>query len=118
MDDEEVIRDSLGAMLDTLGQEVSYAADGASAVERYRTALAAGTPFDVVLLDATVRGGMGGQETIRRLREIDPSVVAVVSSGYSDDALLSNYAQHGFKAFLHKPFSMEQLQTVLGKLMR
>ena len=118
MDDEEVVRDSVGAMLDTLGQEVEYAADGAAAVQCYRAALSAGSPFDVVILDATVRGGMGGEEAIRLLKEIDPSVVAVVSSGYSDNALVSNYAQHGFRAFLPKPFSLESLQTVLGSLMR
>ena len=118
MDDEAVIRDSLGAMLDSLGQEVEYAADGAEAIDRYRAARSAGARFDVVLLDATVRGGMGGEETIRLLKEIDPSVVAVLSSGYSDNALLSNYAQHGFKAFLPKPFTVEDLQAVLGSLMR
>jgi CheY-like chemotaxis protein len=118
MDDEAVVRDSVGVMLDTLGQEVEYAEDGASAVQRYRAARSAGSPFDVVILDATVRGGMGGEEAIRLLREIDPSVVAVVSSGYSDNALVSNYEQHGFRAFLQKPFSLESLQSVLGSLMR
>lgn len=117
MDDEEAVRDSLGAMLDTLGQEVEYAADGAAAIDCYRKALSAGSTFDVVLLDATVRGGMGGEEAIRLLKEIDASVVAVVSSGYSDNALVSNYAQHGFRAFLPKPFRLEDLQTVLGSLM-
>ena len=118
MDDEEVIRDSVGAMLDTLGQEVEYAADGAAAIHCYRSALSGGAPFDVVLLDATVRGGMGGEEAIRLLKQIDPSVIAVVSSGYSDNALVSNYAQHGFRAFLPKPFRLDDLQTVLGNLMR
>ena len=118
MDDEEAVRDSLGAMLDTLGQEVEYAADGAAAIDCYRRALSTGSTFDVVLLDATVRGGMGGEEAIRLLKEIDASVVAVVSSGYSDNALVSNYAQHGFRAFLPKPFRLEDLQTVLGSLMR
>ncbi len=118
MDDEEVIRDSVGALLDTLGQEVEYSSDGAAAVHCYRTALSEGSRFDVVLLDATVRGGMGGEEAIRLLKEIDPSVVAVVSSGYSNNALVSNYAEHGFRAFLRKPFSLEDLQTVLGSLMR
>jgi CheY-like chemotaxis protein len=118
MDDEEAVRDSVGALLDTLGQEVEFSADGAAAVQCYRTALSTGSTFDVVILDATVRGGMGGEEAIRLLKEIDPSVVAVVSSGYSDNALVSNYAQHGFRAFLRKPFSLEDLQTVLGTLMR
>ena len=118
MDDVEMVRDSVGVMLETLGQEVEYAADGAEAVQCYRTARSAGSPFDIVILDATVRGGMGGAEAISLLKEIDPSVVAVVSSGYSDKALVSNYAQYGFRAFLPKPYSLESLQTVLGSLMR
>jgi CheY-like chemotaxis protein len=118
MDDVEMVRDSVGVMLETLGQEVEYAADGAEAVQCYCTARSAGSPFDIVILDATVRGGMGGEEAIRLLKEIDPSVVAVVSSGYSDKALVSNYAQYGFRAFLPKPFSLESLQAVLGSLMR
>jgi len=118
MDDEAVVRDAVGVMLDTLGQEVEYAADGAAAIECYRAARAAGSAFDVVILDATVRGGMGGEEAMRLLREIDPAVVAVVSSGYSDNALVSNYQQHGFRAFLQKPFSLESLQAMLGSLMQ
>jgi two-component system cell cycle sensor histidine kinase/response regulator CckA len=117
MDDEEVVRDSVGEMLRALGQEVVFANDGAIAVEQYRAAQAAGSPFTVVILDATVRGGgMSGEEAIRRLREIDPGVIAIVSSGYSDEALVSNYADHGFKAFLHKPFSFDGLRTALGSV--
>jgi nitrogen-specific signal transduction histidine kinase len=118
MDDEEVVRDSVGEMLDALGQVVEFSNDGASAIEKYCAAQAAGSPFTIVILDATVRGGMGGEETVRRLREIDPSVTAIVSSGYSDDAVMSNYAARGFKAFLPKPFSFDSLQTVLGSVLK
>ncbi len=119
MDDEEVVRDSVGEMLKALGQEVVFAYDGESAIEQYCAAQAAGSPFSVVILDATVRGGgMNGEEAMRRLREIDPAVVAVVSSGYSDDALVSNYTAHGFKAFLQKPYSFDGLRKVLSSVMQ
>ena len=118
MDDEDVVRDSVGEMLAALGQDVEFSHDGTSAVEKYRSAREAGSPFDFVILDATVRGGMGGEETVNKLKEIDPGVVAVISSGYSDDALLANYGVHGFKAFLPKPYSLDSLQSVLGSLMQ
>jgi CheY-like chemotaxis protein len=117
MDDEEMVRDSVGEMLETLGQDVEFSSGGAAAIEAYREAQAAGTPFSVVILDATVKGGMGGEDVIKKLREIDPDVVAVISSGYSDNALIANYNGHGFKAFLPKPYTLENLQAVLGSVM-
>ena len=72
MDDEEVVRMVSRELLVALGHEVQLAAHGAEAVEKYREARAAGRPFDIVILDLTIRGGMGGAETLARLREIDP----------------------------------------------
>jgi CheY-like chemotaxis protein len=118
MDDEDVVRESVGWMLDTLGQEVEFSSEGASAIEKYSAAQAAGTPFSAVILDATVRGGMGGEETMRTLREIDPAVVAVIASGYSEDAVVADYQAYGFKAFLPKPFTMDLLQAVLESVMK
>ena len=68
-----------------------------------------GRPFDVVLLDLTIRGGTGGREAIRRLKEIDPEVCAIVSSGYSDDPVVAEYRQHGFAGVLEKPYQLTQL---------
>lgn len=116
MDDEERVRDSVGEMLAELGHSVEFSTDGVSAIEQYRAAQAAGSPFSVVILDATIRGGMGGEETVRQLKKIDPSVVAVISSGYSENAAVSNYAAHGFRAVLPKPYTLESLQAVLGPL--
>ena len=118
MDDEEGVRDSVGEMLAELGHSVEFSADGVSAIEQYRAAHAAGSPFSVVILDATIRGGMGGEETLRQLKKIDPSVVAVISSGYSENAAVSNYTEHGFSAVLPKPYTLESLQAVLGSVMR
>jgi two-component system cell cycle sensor histidine kinase/response regulator CckA len=117
MDDDDTVRESIGEMLGMLGQEVEFSIDGTSAIERYRGAKEKGNPFSVVILDATIRGGMGGAETMARLLELDPSVTAVIASGYSDGAAVANYERHGFRAVLLKPFSLESLQSVLSSLM-
>jgi PAS domain S-box-containing protein len=117
MDDEEMIRTVTGELLTTVGHEVAFAEKGETALEIYRAARDAGHPFDVVILDLTIRGGMGGLETLQKLTDIDPDVKAVVSSGYSDDAALSNYCEQGFKAFLKKPYDIEELQNTLNPLL-
>jgi len=86
------------------------------AVEKYRAAAAAGEPLDVVILDLTVRAGMGGAEALQRLRELDPSVEAVMASGYSGDAIVSEHWLHGFRDFLKKPFAIADLQAVVNPL--
>ena len=74
-------------------------------------------PFDLVILDLTIRGGMGGMETLRELVGIDPDVRAVVSSGYSDNAVPANYREQGFRAFLKKPYDLKDLQGVVNALL-
>ena len=117
MDDEEIVRVVAGELLRELGHEAEFAEDGESAIEKYRRAMSEGRPFDVVILDLTVRGGMGGLETLRKLKEIDPGVKAVVSSGYSDDAEGAEYQIHGFRSFLKKPYNIEHLQDTLNRLL-
>jgi CheY-like chemotaxis protein len=115
MDDEELVRAVTGELLRALGHEAAVAEEGAEAIVLYTAARDAGRPFDVVILDLTVRGGMGGEETLRRLREIDPAVKAVVSSGYSDDEIVASFRDHGFCAFLKKPYNIGELSRVLAK---
>ncbi len=117
MDDDEMIREVAGELLTVLGHDVAFAQTGEAALETYRAAREAGRPYDVVILDLTIRGGMGGLETLRKLSEIDPDVKAVVSSGYSDDAALSNYRDQGFRAFLKKPYNLIDLQITLNSLL-
>jgi PAS domain S-box-containing protein len=117
MDDEQVIRDVAGELLGELGHEVEFAAQGNEAIEKYQTAKESGKPFDVVILDLTIRGGMGGAETITILREIDPKVKAIVSSGYSDDTATETYQHNGFLAFLKKPYDVTNLKDVLNKVL-
>ncbi len=118
MDDDEAICDLAGEMLKVLGYEVSLAANGDQALTHYREALEAHKPFDVVILDLTVRGGLGGMETLRALRAIDPDVTAIVSSGYSSNAVLADYGKHGFVAQVAKPYTPETLSAVLSDVMQ
>jgi len=117
MDDEEIIRTLSRELVNALGHEVDDAKHGQETLEKYQGAIAAGRPFDIVILDLTVRGGMGGVETIQKLREIDPGVKAIVTSGYSDDAAIAHHVAHGFKAYLKKPYNIDQLRQVLSSLL-
>ena len=118
MDDEEIIRKGFCRLLHTLGYAVEGAADGAEAIAQYGAALEDGAPFDIVVLDLTVPGGMGGKECIKRLREVDPNVKAIVASGYSDDPIMAEYQAHGFSGVVRKPYSpaelAETLQQIIG----
>ena len=116
MDDDSAVRSVAGGMLTHLGYEVSYARDGAEAIEKYTTAQRAGRPFDVVIMDLTIPGGMGGQEAVRKLREIDPAAKAVVSSGYSRDQVMSDYRRYGFVACIAKPYRIEEFSRVLRRV--
>jgi CheY-like chemotaxis protein len=116
MDDDGMIRDVAGQMLAALGHTVATAANGEEAIELFRRAREQGRPFDVVILDLTVKKGMGGEEAIRRLREMDPDIRAVVSSGYSDAAVLADYSSHGFSARLNKPYRLGALKDCLLSL--
>jgi PAS domain S-box-containing protein len=117
MDDDELVRTIAGQLLAALGHEVVQAERGETALEEYQSAREAGRPFDIVILDLTIRGGMGGAETMRRLLEIDAGVKAVVSSGYSDDEVTSAFREHGFRAFLKKPYRLEELKATLTALL-
>ena len=91
MDDEEALRTLLNRSLTKLGYDVQSARDGAEAIAMYESAKASGREFDAVLLDVTISGGMGGIETAARLKELDPSIKLIVSSGYSDASIMSNF---------------------------
>lgn len=117
MDDEEIVRTVAGELVRSLGYEADVAEHGEAAIGKYRQAQDAGRPYDVVVLDLTVRGGMGGMEAFRRLREIDPGVQAVVSSGYSDDDVIAAYQEHGFCASLRKPYDLDELDRILSAVL-
>jgi len=118
MDDEASLRKMVGRILEKLGYEVELAKDGAEAIEMYKRAKEAEKPYDVVILDLTIPGGMGGREAIKSLLEIDPGVKAIVSSGYSDDPVLANFWEYGFKGMLPKPFESNSLGKVLNEVLK
>lgn len=113
MDDEAMIRKLAGSILDQLGLETAFAANGEEAVAAYAAAMTAGRPFDVVMLDLTVKGGMGGKEAIKQLRMMDPHVKAIVSSGYSNDPGVTRFAEFGFTAVVAKPYRVNELRQQL-----
>ena len=113
MDDEPIMRETLRETLRVLGFEPVVVRDGEEAVARYVQALREGEPFTAVILDLTIAGGMGGRETIGRLRAIDPAVRAIVSSGYSDDPVMARYRDHGFRGVVAKPYTLAELRAVL-----
>ncbi len=116
MDDEEMIRAVAGQMLTRIGYAVEFAANGEEAIEYFEEARMSGAPFDAVILDLTIPGGMGGLKAIERLREIDPEVIAIVSSGYSDDPVLADYEKYGFQGALPKPYKIFELSEVLHEV--
>jgi CheY-like chemotaxis protein len=118
MDDEKMIRDMAHAMLSSLGYEVDLAEDGSEAIEKYRRARKSARPYHVVILDLTVRAGMGGAEAILKLRAIDPEVKAIVSSGHTADPLVTNHAHHGFQGAVLKPYQVRDMIEVLDRVMR
>ena len=115
MDDEAAIRDLTSQLLSTLGYEVTAVQDGMEAVRIYESALRRGEHFQAVILDATVRGGMGGVAAIERLRGMDPQVNAIICSGYSDEAALSEFLAYGFRGALPKPFTRRELADALQR---
>lgn len=118
MDDEEIIREVAGEMLSRSGYDVEFATDGGEAIELYKRAKENGKPFDVVIMDLTIPGGMGGKETIDRLIKIDPGVRAVASSGYSNDSVMSEYERYGFRGVIAKPYKIEELSATLRKVVK
>ena len=113
MDNEESFRHMACQVLGKLGYEVDVAKDGEEAIEKYMRAMKEDEPFDAVILDLTIPGGLGGKETIRRLKEIDPEVKAVVASGYSHDPVMANFRDYGFIGVLPKPFGIDKLGRML-----
>ena len=118
MDDEQVVRYISGEFLKHLGYEVELAEDGAEAVARYKKAQESQQPFDIVILDLIVPGGMGGKEVLEKLLEISPDVQAIVSSGYSNDPIFSDFKRYGFKGVLAKPFDLEGLSESVSKVIK
>lgn len=117
MDDNAMVRDTASRMLQRIGGNVKLATDGAEAIALYLQAKETGQPFDLVIFDLTVPGGMGGKEAIEKLREVDPEIKAIVASGYSHDPVMANPEQYGFRGVISKPFDIANLSKILKEIL-
>lgn len=117
MDDEEAVREITGQLLKYLGYETLTVADGQEAIDVYRQQQEAGQPVDLVVMDLTIPGGMGGKDAAEKILVLDPGAKLVVASGYSHDPIMANYESFGFHGFLPKPFQLEDLQTVIHQIL-
>jgi two-component system cell cycle sensor histidine kinase/response regulator CckA len=118
MDDDNSLRDVYSRLLKHLGYAPTVVATGEEALSRYSQAKKTGTPYSAVIMDLTVPGAMGGKEAVQRLLEIDPKAVAIISSGYSNDPVIANFREYGFKDVIGKPFTAEKLSEVLWKALK
>ncbi|MBU7019373.1 MAG: response regulator [Theionarchaea archaeon] len=118
MDDEESILEAAGELLQVLGYTVETVRDGDEAIQLYEKALELEQPFDAVIMDLTIPGGMGGKETIQNLLGIDPHVRAIVSSGYADDPVTVDYREHGFCGVVTKPYTVKELSETLHRVLQ
>jgi PAS domain S-box-containing protein len=115
LDDEEPVRDILTRMLANLGHTTEAVAEGSAAIAAFELARASDRPFDLVIVDLTIAGGLGGRETFARLQAIDPQVRAIVASGYASNAVMSDHEGHGFRAALSKPFDQDALAAAIAR---
>jgi len=117
MDDEDMILSVTSKMIKTLGFEVEVSRDGEEAIRKYRQAKESGEPFDLVIMDMTVPGGMGGRETIGVLSKFDPAIKAIVSSGYSNDPVMAHFSDYGFSGVLSKPFNFDNVREIIYRIL-
>ncbi|MBD3289147.1 response regulator, partial [candidate division KSB1 bacterium] len=118
MDDEENVRKAARKIIRHLGYSVQTTGDGKETIELYKNEMEKGAPFDAVILDLTIPGGMGGKETVSRLLQLDPDANVIVSSGYSDDSIMANYASHGFSGVIAKPYRIHEMGDVLHNVLQ
>jgi CheY-like chemotaxis protein len=117
MDDEPLIRSVAGELFTALGYEVGFAGDGQEAIYIYKREKDEGKPFDVVIMDLTVPGGMGGKEAVSRLHEIAPDAKVLVSSGYSVDPIMAEYKKYGFCGVINKPYNANQVSEIIRNVL-
>ncbi len=117
MDDEESVRSITSRMLKRLGYTTETASDGREAIGKYAAAMKGPRPFDLAIMDLTITSGMGGEEAVRELLAINPTAKVIVASGYSSNAVIADYAKHGFVACLTKPFVLRTLDETLAHVL-
>jgi CheY-like chemotaxis protein len=118
MDDDLQVNKVVSRILERLGYRIEVSYDGREALTQYQSALTSGNPFNAVIMDLTIPGGMGGKETIQELLKMDPQARAIVASGYSNDPVLSEYKKYGFKGMITKPFTIDSLRNILHQVLQ
>lgn len=113
MDDEDMVGEIACQMMSHLGYDATHVKDGQTAIEIYVEKLADGAPFDVVIMDLTIPGGMGGKEAVKEILAKDPKAKVLVSSGYSTDPIMTNFAEYGFSGVINKPFDLNSIKETL-----
>jgi len=116
MDDNRMIGILMEQIMSRLGYDLTYTTHGGETLEAYRKAKEKGAPFDIVFLDLVIEGGMGGEETISRLKELDPDIRAVAFSGYFNHPVMKDFGSYGFQASLGKPFTLEDILNAVKTL--
>ncbi|VAW51100.1 Sensor protein of zinc sigma-54-dependent two-component system [hydrothermal vent metagenome] len=117
MDDQEMLHEVAEAMLEELGYQTVHALDGIEAIEKYRERADGSEPIDVVIMDLTIPGGMGGEEAVQGVLSIDNDAKVIVCSGYSNDSVMARFSDYGFKGALSKPYNIDELDSMLNQMM-
>ncbi|MGM0596955.1 MAG: ATP-binding protein [Myxococcota bacterium] len=118
LDDEEIIYETTGELLKGFGCEVDFAREGEEAIQKYFKAYQKQQPYDIVIMDLTIQGGMGGQEAIKKILEFDPGVKAIISSGYTTNAVMADYQDYGFSGVIVKPYKIEKLVGLITQILQ
>lgn len=116
MDDDDDVRFVTGKLLKKMGFAVEYAKDGVEAIKIYKKRMLESNSFDLVIMDLTVANGMGGDRAIEELKKIDPEIIAIISSGYFNNPVIANYKDYGFKGYISKPYTLDELQKKIQEL--
>ncbi len=117
MDDEPEICDILKNLLEQYNYHVITAENGNMALELYKEYLKNNNKIDLIIMDLTIPGGIGGIETLKEILKIDSKVNAIVASGYSNDPVMSQYNKYGFKAAIDKPFQLSKLKALIDEIL-
>lgn len=113
MDDEDMVGEIACQMMIHLGYDATHVKDGQIAIDEYVRRFEGGDPYDVVIMDLTIPGGMGGKEAVMAILDIDPGAKVLVSSGYSTDPIMTNFGEYGFVGVINKPFDLASIKQTL-----
>jgi CheY-like chemotaxis protein len=115
MDDQEIVRETVSSLLEQLGHEIVMAADGVEAIDMYRKSFRSENHIDLLIMDLTVPGGMGGEKAVKEILKINPEARVLVTNGYSNNPVMANYSEYGFCAAVIKPFKLDEAKRAISK---